>query len=221
MQETSITGVFRKGDKLYTKNPSHARGIRVYNEKLYTYKGEEFRSWNPYRSKLAAGIKKKITPSFLPNYHVLYLGAAMGTTVSHIADIVSEGFVYAVEHTPLAMNTLLKVSEVRQNIIPILEDANHPDRYASFLNPVDILYQDISQRNQASIFIQNVDRYLKKDGLGILMVKARSIDVAKKPKEAYDIVVKELKEAELKILSITELSPYDKDHAMIVTSSFD
>jgi len=206
MQETSIHGVFRKGDKLYTKNPVHTRGIKVYNEKLYSYKNEEFRSWNPYRSKLAAGIKKKITPSFLPTYHVLYLGAAMGTTVSHIADIVSDGIVYAVEHTPLAMNALLKVSEVRQNIIPILEDANHPDRYASFLNPVDILYQDISQRNQASIFIQNVDRYLKKNGLGILMVKARSIDVAKKPKEAYDIVVKELKEAGLKILSITELS---------------
>ena len=221
MQETSIPGVFRKGDKLYTKNPSNARGIKVYNEKLYTYKNEEFRSWNPYRSKLAAGIKKKITPSFSPKYHVLYLGAAMGTTVSHIADIVSEGIVYAVEHTPLAMNTLLKVSEIRQNIIPILEDANHPDRYASFLNPVDILYQDISQRNQAAIFIQNVDRYLKKNGLGILMVKARSIDVAKKPKEAYDIVVKELIEAELRIHSITELSPYDKDHAMIVTSSID
>ena len=67
MQETSIPGVFRKGDMLYTKNPSYACGIKVYNEKLITFKNEEFRSWNPYRSKLAAGIKKKFTPSFLPN----------------------------------------------------------------------------------------------------------------------------------------------------------
>lgn len=219
MQETAIPGVFKKGEKIFTKNPSDAHGFRVYNEKLVTYKGEEFRSWNPYRSKLAAGIKKKFIPNILPDHHVLYLGAAMGTTVSHIADIVSDGVVYAVEHTPLAMHSLLQVSEVRKNIIPILEDANHPDRYASFLNPVDILYQDISQRNQADIFIQNVQRYLKEVGLGILMVKARSIDVAKKPKEAYEIVVKELKEAQITIHSITELSPYDKDHAMIVTSS--
>jgi fibrillarin-like pre-rRNA processing protein len=219
MQNTTMYGVFRQADKIFTKNPSSVRGHRVYNEKLYTYKGEEFRSWNPYRSKLAAGIKKKIIVNFSSDSHVLYLGAAMGTTLSHIADISLEGVVYAIEHTPLAMNKLLKVSMMRKNVIPILEDANHPDRYASLITPVDILYQDISQRNQANIFIRNIHRYLKSTGIGILMVKARSIDVSKKPDEAYKIVTKELKDAKIKIHSFTELLPYDKDHAMIVTSS--
>lgn len=217
MQDTSISGVFRQADKLFTISPESARGQRVYNEKLFTNKGVEYRSWNPYRSKLAAGIKKGIMVDFSADFHVLYLGAAMGTTVSHIADIVSKGVVFAVEHTPLAMNSLLGVSKIRKNIIPILEDANHPDRYSSLVGPVAILYQDISQRNQAHIFIENTHRYLQEGGVGILMVKARSIDVALKPNEAYKLVVQELINAGIQIDSVTELTPYDKDHAMIVT----
>jgi fibrillarin-like pre-rRNA processing protein len=218
MQETTIEGVYKKADKLYTQNPVSAHGIRVYNEKLYTHGNKEYRSWNPYRSKLAAAIKKKITIDFSSSYDVLYLGAAMGTTVSHIADIVTNGIVYAVEHTPLAMNSLLQVSAKRKNIIPILHDANHPDRYTTIVNMVDILYQDISQRNQAEIYIENSRRYLKKQGVGILMVKARSIDVALKPKEVYEQVTKQLNDAGMIIHSVTELSPYDKDHAMIKSS---
>ena len=219
MQKTTITGVYRQADKLFTEVSTQAKGIPVYNEKFYTHKGKEYRSWNPYRSKLAAGIKKGIPIKISLNSHILYLGAAMGTTVSHIADIVKDGIVYAIEHTPLAMSSLLKVSEVRKNIVPLLEDANHPDRYASLVNPVDILYQDISQRNQADIYIRNAQRYLKDTGLGILMVKARSIDVAKKPAEVYKMVAKELTKSGMKIHEMESLLPYDKDHAIIVTSS--
>ena len=211
-----VNGVYKKGDKLYTETPAHAKGIYVYNEKLYTYKGKEYRSWNPYRSKLAAALKKDISVEILPQFHILYLGAAMGTTVSHIADIVVDGIVYAVEHTPLAMSNLLKVSTVRTNIIPLLEDANHPDRYAASVDPVDIVYQDISQRNQADIFIRNIRRYLKKKGLGILMVKARSIDIALKPHEVYRLVADTLQQADMHILTMEELTPFDKDHAVIL-----
>ena len=211
-----VNGVYKKGDKFYTETPAHAKGIYVYNEKLYTYKGKEYRSWNPYRSKLAAALKKDISVEILPQFNILYLGADMGTTVSHIADIVVDGIVYAVEHTPLAMSNLLKVSTVRTNIIPLLEDANHPDRYAASVDPVDIVYQDISQRNQADIFIRNIRRYLKKKGLGILMVKARSIDVALKPHEVYRLVADTLQQADMHILAMGELTPFDKDHAVIL-----
>lgn len=216
MQKTQVTGVYKKGDKVYTKTPAHAKGIYVYNEKLYTYKGMEYRSWNPYRSKFAAALKKGISIEILPHFHILYLGAAMGTTVSHIADIAIDGIVYAVEHTPLAMSNLLKVSAVRTNIVPILEDAYHPDRYSTSVGPVDIIYQDISQRNQADIFVSNSRRYLKKEGLGILMVKARSIDVALKPQDAYKIVADTLQQAGIHIFNMRDLSPFDKDHAVIL-----
>ena len=51
------------------------------------------------------------------------------------------------------------------------------------------------------------------------MVKARSIDVSLKPKEAYEIVSDKLKEQKIKILDTIELAPYEKDHAAIVVST--
>jgi len=219
MKSTEIDGIFRKNDRIFTENLDSCRGIKVYNEKLITYKNREFRSWNPYRSKLAAAILKGLKNiKITSESKVLYLGAATGTTVSHISDIVKRGVVYSVENSPVAVNELIQVSEKRQNVIPILWDANHPDRYSSLVPSVDLVYQDISQRNQAEIFIGNIRRYLKKNGIGILMVKARSIDVSLKPKNAYDLVCVELENSELKIKGKIDLTPYEKDHAAIVVS---
>lgn len=45
--------------------------------------------WNPFRSKLAAAILGGIDKiHMVPGSKVLYLGAASGTTVSHVSDIV-------------------------------------------------------------------------------------------------------------------------------------
>ena len=45
--------------------------------------------WNPFRSKLAAAILGGIGNIYIkPGAKVLYLGAASGTTVSHVSDIV-------------------------------------------------------------------------------------------------------------------------------------
>ena len=45
--------------------------------------------WNPFRSKLAAAILGGVDKIHIkPGSKVLYLGAASGTTVSHVADIV-------------------------------------------------------------------------------------------------------------------------------------
>lgn len=49
----------------------------------------EYRVWNPFRSKLAAGILGGVEDIYIaPGKKVLYLGAASGTSVSHVADIV-------------------------------------------------------------------------------------------------------------------------------------
>jgi fibrillarin-like rRNA methylase len=49
----------------------------------------EYRVWNPFRSKLAAGILGGLDDIFIaPGKKVLYLGAASGTSVSHVADVV-------------------------------------------------------------------------------------------------------------------------------------
>jgi fibrillarin-like pre-rRNA processing protein len=219
MKETEITGVFKDRKQIFTQNPQNCKGVKVYNEKIVKQKGNEYRSWNPYRSKLAAGILNGLTIDIKTDSNVLYLGAATGTTVSHFSDILQNGTIYAVENSPIAMKKLLKLCEKRQNIIPIFNNANHPDRYSSIVSNVDMVYQDISQRNQAQIFIENANRYLKKNGTGVLMVKARSIDVSLKPSKAYDLVCSEINSSSLKIKNKIDLSPYEKDHMTIVISA--
>jgi fibrillarin-like rRNA methylase len=49
----------------------------------------EYRVWNPFRSKLGAAILGGVGDIHMgPGSKVLYLGAASGTTVSHVSDIV-------------------------------------------------------------------------------------------------------------------------------------
>ena len=91
-----------KEDLLVTRNL--VPGESVYGEKRISVDvGEgqkvEYRVWNPFRSKLAAGILGGIDNIHIaPGKKVLYLGAASGTSVSHVADIVGPtGSVYAVE----------------------------------------------------------------------------------------------------------------------------
>ena len=220
MKSMEMQGIFKEKDRIFTENLDFCKGIKVYNEKLVKYKNRELRSWNPYRSKLAAAFLNGLGNVNLDqNSKVLYLGAATGTTVSHISDIVKEGIIYSVESSPIAIKDLIKVSEKRQNIIPILEDANHPDRYNPLISKVDFIYQDVSQRNQAEIFIVNVERYLKKKGNGILMVKARCMDVSLNPKKVYEIVRSKLEKHKIKINEIIDLAPYEKDHAAIIISN--
>jgi len=218
MQPTEHPGVFKKNDKLFTKNPEACKGARVYNEQLITEDDREYRSWNPFRSKLAAALLKGLSMPLQHDSSVLYLGAATGTTVSHLSDILTDGIVYAVESSPIALIGLLKTSQQRLNIIPILADANHPERYQHLVPPVDLIYQDISQRNQADILARNIHAYLKPTGTALIMVKARSIDVALKPKQAYDLVVTYLKQQRLTVKKTRDLAPYEKDHEAILVT---
>jgi fibrillarin-like pre-rRNA processing protein len=219
MKAEKTYGIYKKDKKLFTINPKNCKNIKIYGENLQTYKGIQYRSWNPYRSKLAAIlIKKNISLPFQSTTKILYLGAATGTTVSHLSDICTDGCIYAVESSPVAAKTLLNLVKHRKNIIPIIEDANHPDRYIHILSLVDFIYQDISQRNQAEIFAKNFRLYLKEKGEGIIIVKARSIDVALKPSEVFSIVKNQLEE-ELIIKNMIELSPFEKDHAAFYISS--
>lgn len=210
--------VYTDGKRLLTKNLTP--GKKVYGEELINYREEEYRVWNPRRSKLAALILRgsKIFP-FEKKSRVLYLGAATGTTTSHISDIVVEGFVYCVEVSRRAFGKLIKVCEERTNMMPLLADANKPETYSNQIEPADVLYQDIAQRNQVSIFLKNL-RFLKAGGVGYLMVKARSIDVAAKPQSIYKKVKKDIEGRRLTILEFVELDPFEKDHATFVVERF-
>jgi len=121
-----------KDDALLTRNT--VPGESVYNEKRVTVEGKdatdkiEYRVWNPFRSKIAAGIVGGVGDIFMkPGSKVLYLGGASGTTCSHVSDLVGpEGAVYAVEFSKRVGRDLVNMAKKRTNVIPIIEDARHP-----------------------------------------------------------------------------------------------
>jgi len=212
--------IYIKNDEIATKNIVPQK--RVYGEQLFEENNEEFRVWNPYRSKLAAallnGLKKL---EIFKNWKILYLGASTGTTVSHISDIVENGFIYAVEFSNVSMRKLVKLCEVRPNIAPILADATKPKRYINLLEKVDFIYCDVAQPNQTNLFIDNINLFLKENGMAILMIKSRSIDVNQKPQKIFKQEEKKLKEKGFSIIEKVKLEPYEKDHiCFLVKKSF-
>ena len=181
----------------------------VYGEKMLN----GYRVWDPYRSKLAALWYLDKTTDISKDDVVLYLGAANGTTVSHVADYAES--VYAIEFAPRPMQDLLEVAKRRKNIIPIFADATRPKEYAGFLEPSDLLYMDVAQPNQAAIAVKHLP-FLKKGGRLILMLKTRSVDIRKSPEEVFNESCAELSSAGLLIEKSCWLSPYHIDHAAIV-----
>jgi fibrillarin-like pre-rRNA processing protein len=182
--------------------------VPVYGERIQ----EGHRLWDPFRSKLAALLLKGrgTQPVLARDARVLYLGAATGTTVSHIGDIVRDGLVYAVEFSPRSMRDLVRLCERRKNIVPILANAARPEEYAFLVEPVDLVYQDIAQRNQAEIASRNCERYLKSGGDLILMLKTRSVDVTASPEAVLQAEMKNLQGLDL--LQVNDLLPFHQDH---------
>jgi fibrillarin-like pre-rRNA processing protein len=193
-------------------------GNQVYKEKLVKIKDEEFRAWDPYRSKLGSAIMNDL--NVLPivrKSRVLYLGVSTGTTASHVSDIVGpSGIVFCVEHTSrVAREFLDRVASYRSNIVPILQDARNPKEYFSVYGTVDVVYVDIAQPDQTEIAILNCKTYLKKGGYLMLVIKTRSIDVTKDPSEITRNEAKKLKDS-FEIIQEINLAPYEKDHSMII-----
>ncbi len=188
--------------------------VPVYGERIL----EGYRIWDPFRSKLAALLLKgrRTQPLLARDAKVLYLGAATGTTVSHVSDIVRDGLVYAVEFSPRSMRDLVRLCERRNNIVPILADAAQPEEYASLVEPVDLVYQDVSQRNQAEIASRNCARYLKPGGELILMLKTRSVDVTASPQAVLQAETKNMQGLDL--LPVLDLLPFHQDHFAIQAS---
>jgi len=205
-----MKGVFTDGSSVYTVNA--APGKSVYGERLINHKGVEYRFWDPCRSKLAAGILLGARELRMDeSTKVLYLGAASGTTASHVSDIVVNGVVHCVEVSERSFRDLVGVCESRKNMIPILEDANRPEEYAHMIEGVELVYQDIAQRNQVDIFVRNMAAFDAEHG--ILMLKSRCVDVNRKPKEVFAEVRKQLVAKQLKVKEMIDLERYAKDHA--------
>jgi len=202
--------------RLATRNISP--GFQVYGEKLISYEGSEYRLWEPYRSKLAASILKRIeTMPIGEGDKVLYLGAASGTTSSHVADIVGErGTVFCVEFSPRVMRELVRVCEAKRNMIPILADARFPEKYRMLVEQVDNIYCDVAQPEQAKLLADNSEMFLRSGGYTMLAIKAQSVDVTKEPDEVFKMEVETLKNRGFEVVRVVNLEPFDKAHAMVL-----
>lgn len=193
-------------------------GNRAYKERLVRKDGIEYRTWDPFRSKLAAAVMNGLDSiPFGPGSSVLYLGASTGTTVSHVSDIVgSGGVVFAVEHASRVARELLeRVARHRSNVLPIISDARRPGAYSGMYGKADAVYSDVAQPDQTEIAMANCTKFLEPGGVLMMVVKARSIDVTRSPQEIARREAGKL-EPSFTIMQRIDLHPYDLDHAMVV-----
>merc|ERR1719231_2049795 len=199
-------------------------GESVYGEKRLSAEaaeGEdkiEYRVWNPFRSKLGAGIVGGIgTMPIKPGSKVLYLGGASGTTISHVSDMVGpEGVVYAVEFSHRSGRDLTNMAKRRANVVPIVEDARQPQRYRMLIPMVDVIFADVAQPDQSRIVALNAHAFLKNNGHFIVSIKANCVDSTAAPEVVFASEVDKLKKEQCKPKEQLTLEPYHRDHAVVV-----
>jgi fibrillarin-like pre-rRNA processing protein len=204
----------REGRALFTRNARPGSG--VYGEKRRFFDGAEFREWDPWRSKLAGYLLRGgAPPEFERCRSILYLGAAHGTTVSHLADLAPAATVFAVEKSPSAFAPLLALARDRPSVLPILADAQLPERYCADVGVVDLLYQDIAQRDQTRIFLENAAACLRPGGEGILMLKVRSITQRLPAGQIVQAARRELGASGLRTRAPVDLAPFAREHVAL------
>jgi len=215
-----------KEDALVTLNS--VPGVAVYGEKRISVESPpdengvcnkiEYRVWNPFRSKLAAAILGGIDHIHIsPGSKVLYIGAAAGTSVSHVSDIVGpKGVVYAVEFSHRPGRDLIGMAKSRTNVVPIIEDARHPLKYRMLVGMVDTVFADVAQPDQARIVALNSHYYLKEGGHAVIAVKASCIDSTAAPEAVFRREVSKLQSENFKPLEQLTLEPYERDHAVVI-----
>ncbi len=214
MDVTEWAGVYREGRQLYTRNA--VPGRPVHDEELRRADGLEYRAWDPFRSKLAAYLLHAAPPGLWNGCRsVLYLGGAHGTTASHLAEALPEATVYVVEKSPTSFAPLLRLSRDRPSLVPILADAQLPERYAADVGRVDFLYQDVAQRQQAAIFVENARACLARSGRGLLMLKVRSVTQRQPAPVILRSARSTLTSARLAVLHESGLAPFSQEHVAI------
>ncbi len=219
MPEEIFPNVFEINGRIATR--SLAAGYKVYGEQLVRIGDIEYRMWDAQRSKLGAAIVKGLeTLDIEPGSSVLYLGAASGTTVSHVSDVVGrKGVVYCVEFAPRCMRDLLNVCERRGNMMPLLEDARFPEHYADVVNKyskgkVDCVFEDVADPEQVRILKENCKAFLKPGGQALIAVKSKSISAVTDRAKIFATVEKELSDM-FEIVQKFPLEPFDKDHMFL------
>lgn len=97
----------------------------------------------------------------------------------------AEGAVYAVEFSHRSGRDLVNMAKQRPNIIPIIEDARHPQKYRMLVPMVDVIFADVAQPDQARIVGLNAQYFLKNGGNFVISIKASCIDSTAPPEAVF------------------------------------
>ncbi len=189
----------------------------VYGERWTHVGARALRSFEPGRSKLAAGLVRGWDGSIpSPGEAWLYLGAASGTTASHIADLVGPGGrVYAVERSPRPFARLLALAERWPNLLPVLADAREPRNFAAFVPEVHGLYADIAQPDQVAIVRANAELFLDGPRARVLVaLKTASMGRDRDPAGHLAAATEEL-ENDFELRAPVQLEPFHRGHFLI------
>jgi fibrillarin-like rRNA methylase len=164
-----------RGDRAELWTESAGSLPDVYGERWTVVGDRSYRSFEPARSKLAAAIDRGWAgPLPQPGERWLYLGAASGTTASHVADLVGpSGRLYAVERSVRPFVRLLAWTERWPNVLPILADAREPENYGDRVPIVQGIYADVAQPDQVDLVRANAAFYLD-DGRGALLLALKT-----------------------------------------------
>lgn len=195
--------ILRRADRTELWTESVGREPPVYGERWTESDGRPYRSFEPARSKLSAAIVKEWSvPLPAPGESWLYLGAASGTTASHVADLVGPtGRVYAVERSLRPFSRLLALAERWPNLFPILGDAREPTAYGALVPPVHGVYADIAQVDQVEILLSNASLFLEGNGGCALM----ALKTASMGRDAT--AVQHVRRAEAELAQFLDLEP--------------
>ena len=81
----------------------------------------------------------------------------------------------AVEISPRMVRDLVKLSDMRPGLVPVLGDARKPEQVAAFIRgKANWIHQDLSIADQAETFVKMATSFLSPGGIGLLGLKAAS-----------------------------------------------
>lgn len=189
----------------------------VYGERWTVVGHRSYRAFDPTRSKLAAALVRGWEGDLpAPSERWLYLGAASGTTASHVADLTGpEGTVYAVERSVRPFARLLALAERWSGLLPILHDARRPSEYLALVPPVDGIYADIAQPDQVAIVLANARLFLRGTGSRLMIaLKTASMGRQRSPLEHLHAAEAEL-DLGIGLERPVKLDPFHRGHFLV------
>ena len=207
----------RRGERLELWTETVGSPPSVYGERWAEFEGRRFRAFEPSRSKLAAALVHDWSGDVpRPGERWLYLGAASGSTASHVADLVAEsGRVYAIEKSLRPFARLYQLSDRWPNLLPILADARSAEEYADLVPPVDGIYADIAQPDQVEITLGNAALYLR-DERSVVLIALKTPSMGReRPATAYRTESEELLHPYVDLEPSVRLDPFHRGHYLL------